>query len=321
MILKKLMEIDSTSGRERELADWIESSFEAPKKERFNLADGSANLLFSWGKPRVVFCTHIDTVPPYIAPSIEGGWVRGRGACDAKGQIAAMYEACKILEQSGESGFALLLLSGEETGSIGAKAFAKTEFRAPYLVVGEPTDNYMVSASKGTRSYSLRFKGEAFHSGYPQYGHSAVSGFIDFMNRLSDYNFANDPLLGETSWNVGRLSSDNPQNILSPLLCCQLYFRTTFAAAQQVEDFMAQSGVLAERRGGDEPARYMTIEGFPTKVVSFGSDAPHLTNFEHKMICGPGSITVAHRDDECIEYAALDKAVRNYLDIFAHCKA
>lgn len=319
---RDILEIDSTSGRERDLAEWLLAHVEAPRAESFEVGDGTLNLLFSWGRPRLVFCTHMDTVPPYIAPSFDGASVHGRGSCDAKGQIYAMYRACKLLEAGGKSGFGLLLLSGEETGSFGAKAFSRGGFSAPYLVIGEPTDNCMVSASKGTRSFDLRFTGKAFHSGYPECGRSAVEMFVDFMNRLHAEAFPPDAELGETTFNVGQLRSDNPQNILSPSLECRLYFRTTFASTERVDAFMAACAgpeLTVAARGGDDPAAYMTLPGFRTRAVSFGSDAPHLKNFTHKMICGPGSIKVAHRDDECVSLAEIDEAVENYTKIYESC--
>ena len=200
--------------------------------------------------------------------------------------------------------------------------FSRGGFSAPYLVIGEPTDNCMVSASKGTRSFDLRFTGKAFHSGYPECGRSAVEMFVDFMNRLHAEAFPPDAELGETTFNVGQLRSDNPQNILSPSLSCRLYFRTTFASAAAVDSFMdgCRGPELAvTARGGDEPAEYLTLPGFRTKAVSFGSDAPHLSNFEHKMICGPGSITVAHRDDECVSLREIEEAVANYVKIYESC--
>ena len=319
---RDILEIDSTSGRERALAEWLLAHVEAPRAESFEVGDGTLNLLFRWGRPRLVFCTHLDTVPPYIAPSFDGESVHGRGSCDAKGQLYAMYRACKRLEAGGKSGFGLLLLSGEETGSFGAKAFSRGGFSAPYLVIGEPTDNCMVSASKGTRSFDLRFTGKAFHSGYPECGRSAVEMFVDFMNRLHAEAFPPDAELGETTFNVGQLRSDNPQNILSPSLECRLYFRTTFASTERVDAFMAACAgpeLTVVARGGDDPAAYMTLPGFRTRAVSFGSDAPHLKNFTHKMICGPGSIKVAHRDDECVSLAEIDEAVENYTKIYESC--
>lgn len=323
---KELLSRDSTSGQEREVADWLWQRLEAPGKQLFEVGDGTANLLLSWGVPKLVFCTHMDTVPPYIPPVFPEGMpsgdaIYGRGSCDAKGQLFAMYEACKRLEAEGCSDFGLLLLAGEETGSWGAKAFAKTDFRAPYLIVGEPTENKLVSAAKGTLSYDLVFRGEPFHSGYPQYGVSAVDLFHQFYSRLKAKDFGLDPVLGETTWNVGLLQSDNPQNILSPELRCRLYFRTTFLSHEAVQVWMSgqqgeDASLTVSARGGDVPSQYWVPEGFDSAPVAFGSDAPHLSNFTHKGIVGPGSIRFAHRADEHILVRDLESAVDQYVRLY-----
>ena len=319
-LFRQILSFDSTSGRERELGQWLATHLEAPSVETFEVGDGTLDVLLKWSDaPRVVFCSHMDTVPPYIPPTFGEDRVCGRGSCDAKGQFYAMYRACLQLSAAGHRDFALLIVSGEETGSWGAKAFAKTDFRAPLLVVGEPTDNCMVSASKGTKRFDLTFTGQPFHSGYPEHGLSAVELFVDFMERLRAADFPEDPVLGPTTWNVGRLQSDNPQNILSPCLTCRIYFRTTFAADAAVVAWMraqASQTLQVEEYGGDAPARYLTLPGFPAKPVSFGSDAPHLTNFRDKIICGPGSITVAHRDEEQLLFRDLEQAITNYVSIY-----
>ena len=329
---QELLNFDSTSGKEWEVAEWLVRTLpdmfppsHRPDVRADEVGDGTINLLFTWGEPKIVFCSHLDTVPPYIAPTVIPGptgnleEVRGRGACDAKGQVFSMITACQKLAEEGCTNYGLLLLAGEETGSWGAKAFAKTGFKADYLVVGEPTDNCMVSASKGTKSYDLKFTGEAFHSGYPDQGVSAVDLFLEFMNKLNAQDFGIDPVLGATTWNVGLLKSDNPQNILSPELTCRLYFRTTSVSDKAVQEWMekAQNERLAiTPRGGDTPAKYWTVDALPSKWVAFGSDAPHLTNFKHKAICGPGSIAVAHRDDEFVLTADLEKAVEQYITLY-----
>ena len=180
----EMLNIDSTSGKEAGFADFLSERLRtsACRVEKYPVGDGTVNLLFSWGEPKVVFCSHLDTVPPYIPPTIEEGVIHGRGACDAKGQIFAMYEACLELEKTGHTDFGLLLLAGEETGSFGAKAFnSMTDKPFPtenaVVVVGEPTDNCMASAAKGTKSFEVEFEGDAFHSGYPQFGRSAVMMF------------------------------------------------------------------------------------------------------------------------------------------------
>ena len=344
----KILNIDSTSGKETELADMLSVEFAAPgrKVELFDVGDGTKNLLVSWGSPKLIFCTHLDTVPPYIAPHSDETIIRGRGTCDAKGQLFAMLEACKQLEANGSSNFGLLLLAGEETGSFGAKAFRDQHPGAEWLVVGEPTDNCMASAAKGTKSFEVTFEGKAFHSGYPENGISAVELFNDFMNALRSIRFPKDELLGDTTFNVGKLVSDNPQNILSEKLTCRVYFRTTFESDEMVcnvmknmagpdaklrfgrprvqdgSDIVAkevaqwQRAMTVKAFGVDSPTRFEVLPGFETKPVSFGSDAPQLNNFEHKILCGPGSILVAHRPEENIAVSDLEQAIANYVRIY-----
>ena len=365
-LFSEILSIDSTSGKEGELVDFL---YERLRTDRNTVVrfDDQQNLLFSWGEPKVVFCTHLDTVPPYIPPVFEDEKVCGRGTCDAKGQIFAMWEACKALEAEGCTDFGLLLLAGEETGLFGAKAFDKLVSENPaviqsssvilseakdlslqdtWIIVGEPTDNCMASASKGTKAFEVTFTGKAFHSGYPQYGLSAVEMFNDFMNALRSIVFPKDEILGDTTWNVGKLLSDNPQNILSDRLSCRVYFRTTFETDEMVCNVMKniagedarlrfgrrrvqdgadivakevaqwQKSMTVKAFGGDSPTKYEILDGFPAKPVAFGSDAPQLTNFRRKILCGPGSILVAHRPEEHILLDDIRTAIDNYVKIF-----
>jgi acetylornithine deacetylase len=345
----KILSVDSTSGKETELADILAVELAAPgrKVDVFEVGDGTRNVLVSWGTPKVLFCTHLDTVPPYLPPVFEEDVVKGRGSCDAKGQMFSMYEACKELEAKGCTDFGLLLLAGEETGSFGAKAFnADPAVKDAWLIVGEPTDNCMASAAKGTKSFEVTFAGQACHSGYPENGRSAIMYFNDFVNALRSIVFPVDPVLGETTWNIGKLSSDNPQNILSDSLTCRVYFRTTFDSDEMVCNIMKniagpqaklrfgkrmvqdgsdivakevapwQKAMTVQAFGGDTPSRFEVLEGFESKPVAFGSDAPQLKCFEHKILCGPGSILVAHRDEEHIFLADIEKAISQYVRMY-----
>ena len=140
----EILGIDSTSGSERRMAAFLKERLEGEIHE-YEVGDGTVNLLLDWsgtGHPSFVFCTHLDTVPPYIPPSVElvrqgdllpdgrkavsdDTIIKGRGSCDAKGQIFSMYNACLELSKEGYKDFGLLLLAGEETGSHGAKAYTK----------------------------------------------------------------------------------------------------------------------------------------------------------------------------------------------------
>lgn len=382
---RRMLEMESTSGTEREFAEFMWENVRADFRERYEVGDGTLNLLFKWGEgePQICLCSHMDTVPPYISPTfrdIKAGdalpdgkiaeqddiLITGRGSCDAKGQILAMLEACLSVDaecaddtsglvtcdplrdgrssdrtssrdlhlqkigsqkisselqtsdttETSNPAFALLLLSGEETGSYGAKAYTRDCQGGKWLVVGEPTDNKMVTASKGTKSFGLTIKGKPCHSGYPELGASAVDKFVGFVNALRQVDFPVDPTLGPTTWNIGKLISDNPQNILSPELKFRIYFRTTFLTDDMVTEWMRETakehGYILEEYGGDTPMRYDTLDNFETMPVAFGSDTPRMTKFIHRSLCGPGSIFVAHTPDEYILKSDLDKAIDQY---------
>ena len=74
------------------------------------------------GEPEVVFSTHFDCVPPFFPAAIEDGLLYGRGACDAKGILAAQVAAAERLRAKGETRVGLVFVAGEERGSDGAKA-------------------------------------------------------------------------------------------------------------------------------------------------------------------------------------------------------
>ncbi|MGM9740864.1 MAG: M20/M25/M40 family metallo-hydrolase [Candidatus Cryptobacteroides sp.] len=345
---KEILSLDSTSGSERDFAHLMESVIRRecgriatiPRIRCFEVGDGTLNLLCTWGcgdneMPEVCLCTHLDTVPPYIPPvftDIKAGTalpdgkiaenddvlITGRGSCDAKGQIISMLTACIELAESGFAGsYGLLLLAGEETGSYGAKAWTRDCPGGNWVIVGEPTGNRMVSASKGTKSFRITMRGKACHSGYPHLGHSAVLDFNEFVNALKSKALPIDPVLGETTWNIGKLTADNPQNILCPELSFRLYFRTTPASDDIVQALPEEwksmfPGIEVEAFGGDTPMAYDVLPGYDTTPVSFGSDTPRLTSFRHRAMCGPGSIFVAHTDREYVLMSDLRTAIDQY---------
>lgn len=338
----ELLGIPSTSGEERRLAGFLKERLapQCPAVTEQEVGDGTVNLLFDWsgtGRPSFVFCTHLDTVPPYIAPSVDlvrkgdrlpdgrtalqdDTLIKGRGSCDAKGQIFVMYNACLELARECYKDFGLLLLAGEETGSLGAKAYSKEMPGGDFVLVGEPTDNCLASAAKGTAAFEVTIPGKACHSGYPEHGASAVEKFVDAMNSLREKDFPEDPILGPTTWNVGDLFSGNPQNILSPEVRFKIYFRTTFVTEGIVQQNLLEAcppGTVIHALGGDIPQEYFNeVEGIESKPVSFGSDAPRLFKFARKAICGPGSILTAHTDKEYVLVSDIRKAVEQDVLIY-----
>ncbi|MDY6320042.1 MAG: M20/M25/M40 family metallo-hydrolase [Bacteroidales bacterium] len=329
----EILGMNSTSGNELRLSEFLKERlpFYIPEKKfpdfrvfEQKVDENSMNLLLDWsgtGCPEYVFCTHMDTVPPYIKPSLglvgkgdrlpdgkiaeqDDTLITGRGSCDAKGQIFTMLNAAIRLAEDGFSNIGVLLVSGEETGSYGAKAWDKEMPGGKFVLVGEPTDNKMISASKGTKQYGLTFFGKSCHSGYPEHGESAIDIFVDFVDRLREVEFPDDPILGRTTWNIGELSSDNPHNVLSPEISFRIYFRTTFATDSLIDNALLSicpPSATIDQYGGDDPKEYFhEVPGVGSQISCFGSDAPRLTKFQKKAIYGPGSILTAHTDNEYV---------------------
>ena len=60
-LFMQILGIESTSGSEKELAGFLAGRLEAGDVRPYDVGDGTLNLLFSWGEPKTVFCTHMDT--------------------------------------------------------------------------------------------------------------------------------------------------------------------------------------------------------------------------------------------------------------------
>lgn len=323
--LIEIMGVESTSGMENSVAEYIKDNYfpEGAELEIQDIDNGMVNLFYKWGKPEVIFCSHFDTVPPYIPPRMEGDTIYGRGSCDAKGQIAYLAEVCRRLHERGETNFGLLMLAGEEVGSYGARRANELIEGCRYVIVGEPTENKLIKAQKGNMLAEVEFFGRAFHSGYPERGDNAIQRMVDFVNRINGLEFPEDPLLGKTTYNIGNLSADNARNIVADYVTMKIFFRTTFMThdilVKMVEE-ICDDQTKIEFAYGDVPIEFHTMDGFETGVVSYGSDAPELTNLGKPMLYGPGSIFTAHTDDEHIKIADMEKAVEDVVRMWGKLK-
>lgn len=324
--LKEIMAIDSTSGKEGELAHYIANSVNLPGAtlEKQSVEGETINLLFKWGSPKIIFCTHLDTVPPFIPPTVESDTIFGRGACDAKGQIVTAFNVCRDLYAAGETNFGLLLLAGEEVGSKGAKVANRKIEGCQYVIVGEPTENRLIKAGKGVELFEVEIKGRSSHSGYPHLGDSAIDRMRLFLNKLALLKFPDDSLLGATTYNIGNLSSANAYNVVSNFISFKLYFRTTFASHSLIEESLnsiADSMTKVLKRHKEMPIYFHYIDGFEAGVVAYGCDAPSLTNLGKPLLYGAGSITTAHTSEEQVTVTEIEKAIVDLKEIYKSLKS
>ena len=177
--------------------------------------DGRENLYAHRGAPVVVFSTHVDTVPPELPYRETADVIYGRGACDAKGIAAAMIAAAEELVASGETRIGLLFVVDEEDGSEGAAVAAALTPKGRFLINGEPTDNRLVTAQKGTLKAILEVTGTAAHSGYPELGDSAIDRLLDALQRIRAITWPVDPVLGPSTLNIGRIEGGEAPNVVA----------------------------------------------------------------------------------------------------------
>jgi acetylornithine deacetylase len=316
-LARNLIDIDSTTGREAEVGAALarilqQLGYQVTEQP---VADGRFNVYARLDTPpSVVFSTHFDCVPPFFPSREEGGMLFGRGACDAKGILAAQVAAAESLRAGGERAVALLFVVGEERGSDGARVANE---HAPdgvrFLINGEPTDNRLGAATRGTLRVRLHADGRAAHSSFPELGESAIDKLLDALMVLRGVALPNDPILGRTHYTVGLIEGGVAPNVVSPHASAELVFRTVGGGAAVRDAMHVVESLVHVEHVLDVPAvRMHTLPGFDTAVFPYTTDVPLLTRWGTPLLVGPGSIHVAHTDDEHLAIEELKAAIRLY---------
>ena len=317
-LTRSLVALDTPTGSERAAIDFLDAALRhlGYTTRRQTVTPGRDNLYAFREQPTLVFSTHVDTVPPYLPLSEDAEAIRGRGSCDAKGLAAAMVVAAERLAERGERRIGLLFLVGEENGSDGARAASDFGPRGRFIVNGEPTESRLSVGQKGSLRVELHAMGRAAHSAYPHLGESAITALLDTIERIRRLPLPTDPLLGESTLNIGLISGGVAPNVVAPTATAQVLIRIVEPTAPLRE---AIRGCLAPgvtvsfplelpfAKGGVAPP------GWDTTVVSFGSDLPFLYPWGECYQLGPGSILLAHSPDEHIRKADLLAGVDLYV--------
>jgi acetylornithine deacetylase len=316
---RRLIDIPSVSGDEDACARFLAAHLEAAgyRVELQQVEGARANVIANTkARPRVVFSTHIDTVPPFIPSTEDAGYIHGRGACDAKGIIAAQLAAAERLRSAGLEEFGLLFTVDEEQASIGARAAnAHASARASeYLINGEPTDNLLAVGSKGSLRVRLRATGRAAHSAYPEHGESAIEKLLDVLTDIRAHDWPRDDFFGATTCNVGTLAGGTRANVIPAAAEAVLQIRLVTEAARVERELtrLAAGRAEVERLSVSEPVRLHAVAGFEQTVVRFTTDIPYLSNWGTPLLLGPGSILDAHTAHERIAKRELERAVGLY---------
>jgi acetylornithine deacetylase len=312
----ELLSIQSSTGTEGKVVDFV-SRWLLNRGWNVTLQEvtpGRSNVWASRAGGGVTLSTHLDTVPPHVPPRMEGDRLYGRGACDTKGIAAAMLVAAERLAEAGEQRVDLLFVVGEEKGSDGARAANHLQATSRFLINGEPTESTLASGAKGSLRVMIRTHGREAHSAYPHLGRSAIEPMLDLLPTLRQVALPVDPVLGETTYNIGVLHGGTEANIIPAACECEIMFRLVGDVAPVKEALAAWAAGRAELEWGSTiPAqRFHTIEGFDVAPVAYTSDIPLLSRWGVPLLFGPGSIHVAHTPDEHIRIDELRSSVDAY---------
>ena len=277
---------------------------------RFNLYAGTGK------RPDVVLSTHMDTVPPFFPSREDDLYLYGRGTCDAKGIIAAQVAAAERLREAGVA-VALLIVVGEERDSAGAKLANLSPKGSRFLINGEPTENRLALASKGTLRAEIRAHGKMAHSAYPELGDSAVHKLVHALERLLAVELPTVEDVGPSTLNIGLITGGYAPNVIADSAVAQVLVRLVGPSEQTRQAIeQAVAGLASVEFTLEIPfIRMRQVEGIETMVAAFTTDIPALTNWGEPLLLGPGSIHVAHTPFEKIAKKELLEAVDLYFDL------
>ena len=318
-LTRELIDIESITGNEADVGDYLHSflsklGYRAEKMP----VEGSRHNVYATldGTPELVFSTHMDTVPPFIPSSEDSEKIYGRGSCDAKGIIAAQIAAAERL-RSRTSKIGLLFLVGEERDSQGAAEANRHAPGSRFMINGEPTENKIGRASKGTLRVRLTATGRMAHSAYPHLGESAIEKLVEALHRLLKMPLPQNPEIGPTTFNIGLIEGGRAPNVIPDFARAELLFRLVGPTAELRKQIQSTVQDLAAPEFALE-IPYMklrTVDGIPEMIAAFTTDIPALTNWGEPVLLGPGSIHVAHTDGEFISKRELNDAVELYVSV------
>ena len=321
-LTRELIDIPSVTGEEFQIGT---SLAELLNRQGFHvdlqeISPERANIIATTeAKPRIVLSTHMDTVPPFIASSEDDEFIYGRGACDAKGIIAAQIAAAEKLRADGFKEIGLLFTVDEEVTSTGAKVANNHSLAASceYLINGEPTDNRIAIGTKGSVQAIIRAEGRAAHSAYPEQGESAIEKLLDVLEDVRTIDWPRDDTFSETTCNIGVISGGTRANVIPDKAEATIQIRLAVASAEVVtllEDAIAGRASI-DFKSTHDPLRLLTVDGFDTMLARFTTDIPYLSNWGRAILIGPGSILDAHTAGEKVRKSDLLRAVDLYADL------
>lgn len=291
-------------------------------------------------RQRILLAPHLDTVngsEPQFTPRTRNGQLFGRGACDTKGPLAAMFVAlCELARSRQRPKETEIIFAGlvdEENAQAGSRALVASGLKADLAIVGEPTRLQVVTAHKGSLWLQLETRGRAAHGSRPELGRNAVHTMARIVNLLQTEYAAKlrrrrHPLLGCATVSVGTICGGAQTNIV-PDLCTITIDRRTLpgetevAVAREINSLLRRKHLPATLANG-KAAPCLPLEVNPGLPVvrqflrSVGQTGPAGVHFfcdasvlAHggipSVVFGPGDIAQAHTGKEWISLFSLER--------------
>jgi acetylornithine deacetylase len=320
VLTRHLIDIPSLTGDEKAVGEFLATHLASLgyKIEQQEAGADRFNVIATTGEaPQIVFSTHMDTVPPFIASSEDGEYIYGRGSCDAKGIIAAQIYAAEQLRKDGLNNLGFLFTVDEELSSAGAQVANKHPLarECRFLINGEPTDNRLATGTKGSLRLFITTEGRAAHSAYPEAGDSAIEKLLDILEDVRACDWPADSFFGDTTCNIGVLNGGTRPNVIPDHARAELQIRlaTDIERVKGIVEQAVAGRAHVEYASAHDPVRLFSVAGFNDCVVRFTTDIPYLSNWGKPLLLGAGSILDAHTDHERIAKHELERAVDLYV--------
>ncbi|NOS69166.1 MAG: M20 family metallopeptidase [Verrucomicrobia bacterium] len=295
------------------------------------------------GKVRqtILLAPHLDTVnvvdESQFKPVKRGGKMFGRGACDTKGSVAAMFTALCDLTKSKtrprETEIIFVGLVDEEFGQSGSRHLAETKFKADLAIVGEPTRLIAATAHKGSVWLEVQTRGKSAHGATPWFGDNAVHKMASVVDAI-ETEYAKQlrkikhPVLGQGSVSVGTIRGGTQTNIVPDQCDIGVDRRilpgeTESGTRRSLESFLHGRKLDAKVFNAklkpcppmETDATLPLVRAFlrslgqsrPAGVHYFCDAAVLADGGIPSVVFGPGDIAQAHTADEWISLAQLER--------------
>ncbi|KIL87496.1 acetylornithine deacetylase [Fusarium avenaceum] len=331
---KALVERPSTSGSEKPVTDFLKSYLQDAglTVEIQPVADQRDNVFAYYNNTRdtkVLVTSHVDTVPPYWPYERRGDEIWGRGTVDAKGSVAAQIIAVQELFQKGkisEGDVALLFVVGEEVGGLGMKNANDLGLSWESVIFGEPTELKLARGHKGGVGFTIKARGKAGHSGYPETGSNAIDSLVRGLFALQKMSLPWSDEFGNSTLNIGKIEGGVAGNVIPGDASATGGVRVAGGTPDEIRDLIRRTVEESDPNLVPEFSSYgvgpvstdYDVEGFETAVLSYGTDIPSLKGRHKKYLYGPGSILDAHSAHEHLKVSDLEQAVDGYQILISH---